>query len=347
MAPLGLFGIIGVVCYLSVCILETTGLARNDEVHSPGHSIRGRILLNSPNRDVPIKVSLSGTSGNSVAKKETTLGYDRAFSYEDLAAGNYLLTIESQDLPTIARAVELKNSLTPKTVVLDVRLAADGSATIQEVVRDTNSKTPERDTPTRVSKKALKAFEKAAEESARGNNALAIEYLRKAIAEEPTYFEAYNNLGSQYQKLKRWEEAIEALSKAIALRDQSLKPHINLGAVYLSLGQPDSAIKHFQSALELDMNSVPAHLGLGQAFVQKKDYDSAGEHLETATRLDPRQTKEAFMVLVQIHVLMKRYERARYFLNAMVGFFPNDPEVSKLAQSLNYLSDDLTTAPQP
>ena len=53
------------------------------------------------------------------------------------------------------------------------------------------------------------------------------------------------------------------------------------------------------------------------------------------------------MVLVQIHVLMKRYERARYFLNAMVGFFPNDPEVSKLAQSLNYLSDDLTTAPQP
>ena len=84
MAPLGLFGIIGVVCYLSVCILETTGLARNDEVHSPGHSIRGRILLNSPNRDVPIKVSLSGTSGNSVAKKETTLGYDRAFSYEDL-----------------------------------------------------------------------------------------------------------------------------------------------------------------------------------------------------------------------------------------------------------------------
>ena len=89
------------------------------------------------------------------------------------------------------------------------------------------------------------------------------------------------------------------------------------------------------------MSSVPAHLGLGQALFQKKDYDSAAEHLETATRLDSRGTKQAFMLLAQIHVLSKRYDRARYFLKAMAEFFPNDPEVSKLSQSLNYLSDNL------
>jgi Flp pilus assembly protein TadD len=342
-APLSILGSSLIACYLGSYFLETAALALEDKVHSAAHSIQGRILLSSPNQNVPIKVSLSKTSGSPDAREERTLGYDGTFSYENVTAGNYLLTIESQDLPTIARAVELKGSLTPKTVFLTFRLAADGSATIQEVLKDTtSSKTPDReDIPTAVSKKAFKAFQKAAEESSKGNNAEAIEHLRKAITEEPNYFEAYNNLGAQYQKLKRWEEAIEAFSKAIALGEQSVKPHINLGTIYLSLGEPDSAIKHFQSVLNLDMSSVPAHLGLGQALFQKKDYDSAVEHLETATRLDPRGTKQAFMLLTQILVLNKRYDRARYFLKAMAEFFPNDPEVSKLSQSLNYLSDNL------
>jgi len=341
MVPFTVLGPTLIACCLSFCFPEIASLASEDKEHSAVHSIKGRILLSSSNQNVPIKVSLSKTSGSQDIKEERILGYDGTFSYQDLTAGNYLLTIESQDLPTIARAVELKDSLTPKGVFLTVRLAMDGSATIQEVVKDsTSSKVsgPE-DLPTRVSKKAFKAFQKAAEENARGNSAEAIELLRKAITEEPAYFEAYNNLGAQYQKLKRWEEAIEAFSKAITLREQNVKPHINLGTIYLSRGEPDSAIKHFQSAVNLDMNSVPAHVGLGQALFQKKDYDSAAENLETATRLDPGGTKQAFVLLAQIHVLKKRYDRARYLLEAMAQFFPNDPEVSKLSRSLNLLPD--------
>jgi len=342
--PLGGMGLLA-----GTWLLDAAAFASEDRAHSTTHSIRGRILLGSSNRNVPIKVSLSRGGGISPATQDRTLGYDGAFLFENLSAGSYLLMIESQDLPTVARAVELKDSLTPKTIILTVRLAADGSATVQEAVRDaTSNKSSEReDIPTSVSKKASKAFERATQENARGNNAGAIEYLKKAIAEAPNYFEAYNNLGAQYQKLKRWEEAIEAFSEAIALRDESLKPHINLGTIYLNLGQPDDAIKHFQSALSFDMNSAPAHLGLGQAFFQKRDYDSAGEHLETATRLDPRGSKQAFLLLIQTHLATKTYDRARNVLNAMVEFFPNDPDVTKLSQSLNYLPDNPAATTQP
>jgi tetratricopeptide (TPR) repeat protein len=343
-----MLGITLMTCGLSFCFLDAPASALEDKVLSAAHSVRGRIFLSASSRNVPIAVRLSKTSGNPPARQDRTLGYDGAFSFEGVTAGDYLLTIESQDLPTIARAVELKGSLTPKTLFLTVRLAADGSATIQEVVKDAGSKPSEgEDISSSVSKKAFKAFQKAAEESSRENSADAIEYLKKAIAEEPNYFEAYNNLGAQYQKLKRWDQAIEAFLKAVTLRDLSVKPHINLGNIYLSLGQPDSAIKHFQSALTFDANSLSAHLGLGQAFFQKRDYDSAGEHLETATRLDPRGTKRAFVLLIQIQVLTGRYDRARYFLNAMGEFFPNDPDVSKLSQMPDYPSDNPTATTQP
>ena len=334
---------------LGVCLKTPAGPFGN-QVHSATHSIRGRIFLSSPNASAPLKVSLSSAGEeNAVAKEERLLGYDRAFLYDHLMAGNYLLTIESQDLPTIARPIELKDSPTPRTVFLNIRLAGDGAATIQEVVKDSvgSADFEQEETPTQVPRKALQAFQKAAEESAKGNPAAAIGYLKKAIAEEPNYFEAYNNLGVQYQKLKRWEEAIEAFSKAIATRDHSPKPHINLGIIYLNLNQPDSAIQHYRRALELDMNSVPAHLGLGQALLQKKDYSAAEEHLETATRLDPRATRQAFVLLVQIEILNKRYAQARYFVNVALDFFPDDPEFSNLSQSLNYLSHDPTVTPQP
>jgi tetratricopeptide (TPR) repeat protein len=332
---------------LAVCLKTRAGPSGN-QVHSATHSIRGRIFLSSPNASAPLKVSLSSAGeGNAVAKEERLLGYDRAFLYDHLTAGNYLLTIESQDLPTIARPIELKDSPTPRTVFLNIRLAGDGAATIQEVVKDSAAGFEQEETPTQVPKKALQAFQKAAEESAKGNSAPAIGYLKKAIAEEPNYFEAYNNLGVQYQKLKRWEEAIEAFSKAIATRDHSAKPHINLGIIYLNLNQPDSAIQQYRRALELDMNSVPAHLGLGQALLQKKDYSAVEEHLETATRLDPRGTRQAFVLLIQIEILNKRYAQARYFLNVALDFFPDDPEFSNFSQSLNYLSHDPAVTPQP
>src|SRR5262249_2457631 len=159
--------------------------------------------------------------------------------------------------------------------------------------------------------------------------------LRKAVAQEPNYFEAYNNLGVQYQKLNRWQDAVEAYSKAAALRGQSIRPQVNLGIVYLNLGQVDAAIQHFQTALDLNWNSVPAHLGLGQAFFQKKDLASAEEHLETATRIDPRGTKQAFLLLIQIQIVSRKYDRAQNFLAAMAQFFPNDPDASRLSASLH------------
>src|SRR5262249_43230060 len=149
-----------------------------------------------------LKVSLCRNAAEPQIMQEQKLGYDGAFSYKDLPAGKYSLTIESTDLPTIVRSIELKDSMVPTVTFLTIRIGNDGSATIHEAVtQDTGKESFEpEDTPTQVSKKAFKEFQKAVEESTAGNHLGAVEHLRKAIAEEPNYFEAYNNLGVQYQK---------------------------------------------------------------------------------------------------------------------------------------------------
>jgi tetratricopeptide (TPR) repeat protein len=294
------------------------------------YTIRGRVFTEDSGGNAPIKVSLASLNGTVSAEK--TLGYEGTFIYEGLASGDYTLTIEQENSATIVRPIRIKAYPAPKTLFLEIRLTRDGSATIHEVVKEsTQQGIPEREEiETVVSKKAAREFQKATEESSQGNYDRAIEHLLKAVRDEPNFFEAYNNLGVQYQKLKQWESAIKAFQKALALRNTSVKSYIGLGSVYLTLGQLDSAIESFSSALRLDSNSVYAHLALGQIFFQKQNYEAAQDHLETATKLNPTETKKAFLLLAQIQILRKEYKRANYYLDTLLQYFPNDPEALRI-----------------
>lgn len=70
----------------------------------------------------------------------------------------------------------------------------------------------------------------------------AIEPLKRAIALEPNYFRAYNDLGVIYMKLNRLDLAADALRRAIKINDRMYLPQLNLGKVLNQQG------KHKESA---------------------------------------------------------------------------------------------------
>lgn len=299
------------------------------------HSLRGRVLSVDNHHPEHIKVHLSAAGGREIGEK--TLGYDGTFAFEELMSGSYLLTIERENAPTIARPLEIKGYSTSMTVFLEVKVASDSSATISETVKEYTRQEHKgrEESPTPVPSRAARDFQKASEESSKGNHLKAAEYLEKAIREEPKYFEAYNNLGVQYQRLGRPEKAIQAFRRAIELRDDTAKPHINLGNIYLELGQIQPAIESFKSALQFDENSTVAHLALGQVYFQKHDYETAREHLEMATRLNPGKTRNAFLLLIELEMMNKEYQRARQILDAFLTYHPADPEGLKLKKELD------------
>ncbi len=307
------------------------------------HSLRGRVFLTGTSKNLAIKVSLTQLSGKLIGTK--TLDYDRTFSFENLSPGNYMLKVEQEGDATIARPIQIKGYPSPKIVFLEMLLSGDASATIKELVKEyTPNQAPGREeTRTVISPRAASEFRKGIEESQKENHLKAIKHLQKAIREAPNFFEAYNNLGVQYQKLKEWQMAIEAFRKAISLQDDSAKPHINLGNIYLTLSETDAAVESFKTALKFDDASAAAHLALGQIFFWKKDLAVAEEHLETATRLSPSETRAAFLLLVQIQLQGGNTDRAKYFLENLLTYFPNDPDALRMKQNL----ESQSSAPAP
>ena len=185
-----------------------------------------------------------------------------------MTSGEYLLTIERPDFASVGRPLEIRNYKEPRTVVLDIRLKGNESASFREVVKAYGSLPSDRKTEEeskRVSRKAGQAYLKASAAAAKGDRAKAIRHLRKAVRAQPEFFEAHYNLGVHYQALEQWENATRAYLRAIELRQNTARPNFNLGVIYHNQGKLDQAIQRYQQALEYDPSFAEAHQALGEA----------------------------------------------------------------------------------
>ena len=106
---------------------------------------------------------------------------------------------------------------------------------------------------------AIHLFKGAAYDS-KGMFDEAIAECKKAIAINPNYAEAHNNLGLAYGDKGMFDEAIAECKKAIAINPNYAKAHNNLAVVYYEQGQYDLAIKHCDKAIELGGKVHPEFL---------------------------------------------------------------------------------------
>lgn len=88
----------------------------------------------------------------------------------------------------------------------------------------------------------------------------AIECCHKAIAIDPDFGRAYNDIGVYLMELKRWEEAVPWLKKATKITSDAVqqKAYFNLGRVYRRLGQYATALRYLDQAIALDPFYRPA-----------------------------------------------------------------------------------------
>jgi tetratricopeptide (TPR) repeat protein len=301
------------------------------------HAVRGRVipLGGQPLRAARVRLA----TGEGKVIGERVLAYEGTFAFEDLLSGRYILTLEREDEATIGRPVEIKSYPAPKVIFLEITLNQE-SASVREIVTDTSN--PDfsalKVTPSLVSRKALRSFEQAAKESAHGSPEKAILSLQKAIREQPDYFEAHNNLGVQYQKLKQWDQAIRSYRRAIELRPNSARARVNLAAVFLEQGDIVSALESLEAARKAEPGAAYVHLVLGEFYFRRQDYLKAQESLETATRLSPQESRQAFGFLVQIALKHEDTALARQYLDVMKQYFPSDPETLKLEATIHAIA---------
>ncbi len=85
--------------------------------------------------------------------------------------------------------------------------------------------------------------------------------------------DAYNNLGSYYQKNNNLDSALVDFTEAIRLRPDFPQPHINRSDIYRVKGQYNLAITDCDSAINEDKSYVEAYMnrGIAECFVGKFD----------------------------------------------------------------------------
>jgi tetratricopeptide (TPR) repeat protein len=111
----------------------------------------------------------------------------------------------------------------------------------------------------------------------------------KAVELDPTYADAYHNLGSAYAEQAKWEEAIDAYRKALAqtIYARPETTYNNLGYAYWALDRRREAEDAFRAALQLEPTLVPSHFWLGVLLEKEGRQAEARTHFRAARDLEP------------------------------------------------------------
>jgi tetratricopeptide (TPR) repeat protein len=120
----------------------------------------------------------------------------------------------------------------------------------------------------------------------------AVEGFRRAVALDPSYLKAHDNLGLALDALGRYDEAMRSFREALRLnRERSVHspwPALNLGILLTRLDRFEEAEPLFRESAGEDPRFAAAHYQLGLLLEKKgRAADSIAE-LTEAARLDPR-----------------------------------------------------------
>jgi tetratricopeptide (TPR) repeat protein len=116
----------------------------------------------------------------------------------------------------------------------------------------------------------------------------AIVYYRKALAVNPNYADAHNNLASALLEQEKLDEAIAHYREALEINPHYADAHNNLASALLQQGKLDEAFAHYQKALELDPKHAGVHFNLGNVLLQLGKLDEAIAHYQKGLQIKPR-----------------------------------------------------------
>ncbi len=191
--------------------------------------------------------------------------------FSELDVGEYVIRvtgdgIEAAESPQFA----VQDGRDYQTIVIVVKPAAGGEPGAE--VRASGSVAA---VDLNVPPKAAKEYNHAGQEMAQENWEKAIDRLDKAIAIDPQYSAAYNDLAVCYGRLKQKDKQREALLKAISVNDHCIPALVNLAHMEMKDNQLAEAQTTLNKAITADPSNVDALGLLAQLDLMQGRYDQA------------------------------------------------------------------------
>lgn len=105
------------------------------------------------------------------------------------------------------------------------------------------------------------------------------------IRKMPKSSRVHNNLGKEFFKQDRIDEAIKEFKTAVTLNPKDAWYHANLGSAYAEQGNIDEGIKKLQTALKIDPDNSEMHSELGALYLKKGLRDKSRQEYEISLKI--------------------------------------------------------------
>jgi predicted Zn-dependent protease len=185
-------------------------------------------------------------------------------------------------------------------------------------------------------KNAVKEFDGGNKAAQEGNGDEAIRRFSKAIALEPGFYAARNNLGLTYLGKMDYAHAEEQFQDVLRLNPSDEQAYFNLGNVYLLSKHFPEAQQTLEKGLQRRPDSAFGKFLLGTVFSRVGDRARAERLLRESVEMDSNMSK-ARLELVNLYIQETRNAEAITELKAFLKSSPTDPFAPKARQVLGRL----------
>ncbi|MCM3869240.1 MAG: tetratricopeptide repeat protein [Pyrinomonadaceae bacterium] len=323
------------------------------------HTLQGRVVTpagHQPNSPVKITLTLNGRR-----IYETFTDLSGRFSFTGLNRGRYQITAEgdgqSFDTTSVYAEVSAFGSA-PQLFTQDVQLRAIPGKPMQQagVVSAFSQDVP---------KRAREALERSIELTGEGKTQAAIEKIQEALKEFPEYFEAHFQLGNQYLKAGRFDEAVSQLDRARQINPNDERVYQSFGLVLMQQKNYAVAVAVFSEAARLNPVNPFNALMRGTALIHQayaiapsssdtavsdKQYiiSRAEISLTLASNLSDKKVKADHLTLAMLYEMKGDYARAAKELEGHLQDNPNAKNADSLRTIIKRLrSSSDSKTPQP
>ncbi|NTU68183.1 MAG: tetratricopeptide repeat protein [Chlorobiaceae bacterium] len=102
-----------------------------------------------------------------------------------------------------------------------------------------------------------------------------IRELQQTVWESPEDARAYFNLGKEYARQQKFDEAVKAYQRAIALEPGLDEAYSAMGAAYFNQKRYPAALPWMQKRVQMAPDDSLRHFDLGNVYFQLQRYDDA------------------------------------------------------------------------
>ena len=144
-------------------------------------------------------------------------------------------------------------------------------------------------------------YEKAEEAFENKNYDQAVSLFQQIVANDPTDFQAWSELGTVYLAEKKTGDAEASYLRAVDARPTFFLALMNLGRLHLATKNFEKAINPLTQAVRTKPASAEANFFLGEAYLQIRKGSKAVGYLNEALRLDPIGMAEVHLRLALLY----------------------------------------------